>query len=133
MYAEVRDIAFESIETKSREAMTGMRLRHRQPRGWLGVVNAALALAGGHAELLRHSERPWASATFSGTRHSVLLEFTGDDGAAAAEHFIEALPEHEFVLPGKLVADAAVTSVEQTMAPEARVLVEAELLLLDDL
>ena len=132
MHADFGRYSSGLIETKSHEPMAGMRLRHRQPRGWLGVVNATLSLAGGHAELLRHSEQPWASATFSGTRHSVLLQFTGDAGAAAAEHLIEVLPEHEFFLPGKLVADAAVTSVEQTVGADARVLVEAELLLLDD-
>ena len=51
------------------------------------------ALAGGHAELLTHSERSWASVTFAGTRHRIDLAFAGEDGIEAAENFIAWLPE----------------------------------------
>jgi hypothetical protein len=91
-----------------------------------------LGLAGEHAALLGHVETPWASITFSGTRHAVALEFTGNDGAESAERFIEALPEHEFAIQRKLVADAAIVAVRQVMVPERRVAIDVELLLLDD-
>jgi hypothetical protein len=99
---------------------------------WLPLLSALMELAGGKAELLRHAERGWASVTFSGTRHCVVLTFTGAEAVAAGEAFIEALPDHEFSIPRQLVADAAVVAVEQTALPEPRLEVTAELLLLED-
>jgi hypothetical protein len=101
-------------------------------RPWLPLLSAVLGLAGGKAELLRHTVRPWASVTFSGSRHVISLSFTGEEAMAAGEAFIETLPEHEFAIPGKLVADATVVAVEQQMQPEPKLTVEAELLVLDE-
>ena len=101
-------------------------------RPWLSLLNALLELAGGKAELLRHAEKPWASITFSGSRHSVALSFAGTEAIEAGEHFLELLPEHEFAIPSQLVADAAVISVVHEVLPEPRMIVEAELLLLED-
>jgi hypothetical protein len=107
-----------------------------RPRGrrhpWMQLLSAVLQLAGGKAELLRHAERPWASATFSGTRHTLALSFAGTEAVAAGEAFIAALPEHEFAIPGQLVADAAVVAAEHEMLPEPTLVVEAQLLLLDE-
>jgi hypothetical protein len=114
-----------------KEMLATLRPR-RQGRPWLQLLNAVLGLAGEHAVLLSHNETTWASITFSGTRHIVALEFVGETGAEAAERFVEALPEHEFTIPHKLVADAAVTGVEQAILPERRTRIEAELLLLDE-
>jgi len=100
--------------------------------GWRPLLTAVMELAGGKGELLRHAERPWASVTFSGTRHTIALCFTGPEATAAGEAFLEAVPEHEFALPGQLVADAAVTVVGQEMVPEPKLTVEVELLLLAD-
>ena len=106
--------------------------RHR-PRGpWMHLLSALLGLAGGKAELIRHSERAWASVTFSGTRHTVVLAFTGAEAVAAGEAFIDALPGHEFTLPRQLVADAAVTSAAHVLLPEPKLSVEVELLLLEE-
>ena len=101
-------------------------------RPWLALLSALFDLAQGQAELVRHSERNWASATFAGTRHNVTLAFTGVAAIAAAEALIEAVPEHEFTIPDQLVADAAIVSVEQVALPEPRIVVELELLLLED-
>lgn len=107
--------------------------RHGGRRGpWLPLVSALMELAERKADLVRHSERSWASATFSGTRHEVVLSFAGGEAIAAGERFIEALPEHEFAIAGNLVADAAVIAAEHTALPEPRLEVTAELLLLED-
>ncbi len=100
-------------------------------RPWRALLAAVAELAGGKAELLRHVERPWASVTFSGTRHTLALAFTGREAVAAGETFIAALPDHEFTIPRQLVADAAVTAVEHDLAPEPKLTVEVELLLLE--
>ena len=106
--------------------------RPRAPRPWMALLSALLRLARGKAELVRHAERPWASVTFSGSRHSVVLAFTGTEAVAAGEAFIAALPDHEFAIPRQLVADAAVVAVEHALLPEPGLTVEADLLLLED-
>ena len=54
------------------------------------------------------------------------------EAVAAGELFIDALPEHEFAIVGSLVADAAITAVEHTALPEPKLVVTAELLLLEE-
>lgn len=90
------------------------------------------SLSGGHARIASHHETAWASITFAGTRHRLELLFEGLDAVAAGEDFIEALPEHEFAIPRQLVADAAVMEVDHRLAPEPRLAVSVELLLLED-
>jgi hypothetical protein len=109
--------------------------RPRRPRrgNWMRLLGQVLKLAGGHGELLRHDERPWASVTFSGTRHTIALAFEGADAVAAAEIVIDRLADHEFDVPGHIVADAQVREVTQTFSPSHKMLVEMEILLLEDL
>jgi len=89
-------------------------------------------LARGHALITAHSEKSWASITFAGTRHRLDLSFDGAEAIEAGERFIAYLPEHEFAIPKQLVADAAVTSVDHRIGPDARMDVRVELLLLDE-
>jgi len=53
-------------------------------------------------------------------------------GGSARERFIAALPEHEFAIPGQLVADASVTEAEHRLLPAPRLVVRCELLLLEE-
>jgi hypothetical protein len=101
-------------------------------RPWLGVLSAVLELAQGKGELVRHAERPWASVTFAGTRHSVVLAFSGAEAVAAGEDFIACLPDHEFAIPGQLVADACIVRVDHATLPDTRLECEVELLLLEE-
>ncbi|MEK6542133.1 MAG: hypothetical protein AABZ45_08450 [Pseudomonadota bacterium] len=68
-----------------------------------------LTLLGPNAELIEAQERPWASATFSGARHIITLRMRLDSADASAPSALLALPDHEFLLPGEIVADCAVT------------------------
>ena len=96
-------------------------------------VRAAIAgLAGGHGTVLAHEEKAWASITFAGTRHEVVLEFCGPEAVAGGEELIERLPDHEFALPGQLVADATVTKVDHRFGAMERLEVTAVLLLLEE-
>lgn len=113
------------------QALGGGAARQRTP--WLPLLSALLELAHGHAALIQHCERAWASATFSGTRHTVRLAFAGDEAVAAGEEFIAALPEHEFAIPRQLVADAAVLCADHVLLPQPMLEVEVQLLLLEDL
>ncbi|MCC6941733.1 MAG: hypothetical protein IT551_09030 [Novosphingobium sp.] len=88
-------------------------------------------LAGPLADVISHDEAPWASITFTGARHSVVLRFAGSDAVSDGERFIAALPDHEFQLRSRLVADASVTRVDHEVLPAPLMEVECELLLLD--
>jgi hypothetical protein len=101
-------------------------------RPWLQLLSEIMTLAENRAVLIRHSERAWASVTFTGTRHSVTLAFNDPAAIAAGERFIAALPDHEFTIPRQLVADAAVAEVEHTAAPDERLVVTCDLLLLEE-
>ncbi|NVD43660.1 hypothetical protein HUV48_01340 [Altererythrobacter sp. HHU K3-1] len=92
--------------------------------------DALLALSDHRGQVLDHSEKSWASVTFSGARHTVTMLFAGAEAAAAAEFFIAALPEHEFTIPRRLVADATICEVEHRMVPSPRMVVRCEILLL---
>jgi hypothetical protein len=96
------------------------------------VRTALKALAGGQGTLASHDETAWASITFSGTRHAVALEFCGAEAVAGGEELIERLPDHEFTLPGQLVADATITKVDHRFGAMERLEVTAVLLLLDE-
>ncbi|GGC21787.1 hypothetical protein GCM10011371_06770 [Novosphingobium marinum] len=118
------------IDVETDRQMISATRRGRRP--WIQLLSAILKLAGPRAELLRHSEKPWASVTFSGTRHTIELTFAGAEAVEAGESFIAALPDHEFEISGQLVADATVTSVDHTGEPAAVLTVACELLLLED-
>lgn len=89
-------------------------------------------LAGGHAQVATHSEHGWASITFAGTRHLLELHFAGEPAVAAGELLIDALPDHEFKIPGQLVADANVVGVDHCLSPDPLMKVHVELLLLEE-
>ena len=96
------------------------------------LVAELLALADGHGELLEHRQRAWASVTFSGTRHEIALRFAGEDAVAAGERLIAEAGEHEFAVPGQLVADVAVVAVDSMLLPEPATTVRLEVLTLEE-
>lgn len=100
---------------------TGNRLRE-----------ALMALGDFRGQVITHTERAWASITFAGARHTLALLFAGEEAVEAGERFIAALPDHEFALPGHLVADATVTEAEHRLLPTPRLVVQCELLLLEE-
>lgn len=93
---------------------------------------AVLALGDFRGQIITHTEKAWASITFSGARHTLALLFAGEEAVEAGERFLAALPDHEFAIPGQLVADAAVTEAEHRLLPRPRLVVQCELLLLDE-
>ena len=103
--------------------------RRKGPREKLAA--ALLELANGLGRIEAHREKSWASITFAGARHRVDIVFEGVDEVEAGECFIAFLPEHEFAIPGQLVADAAVTAVDHSLDPPL-MRVTCELLLLEE-
>ena len=117
------------LEFKAADAAQARALK-RDPANQL--IAALFALGGGHGALLRHEERAWASITFAGSRHTLAFRFAGDAAVAAGERFVAALPEHEFAIPHRLVADATVVAVRHALVPEAVMEVACEVLLLEE-
>ncbi|MFN6936206.1 MAG: hypothetical protein ACK4NZ_13780, partial [Tsuneonella sp.] len=74
----------------------------------------------------------WATITFEGARHTFELAFEGQVAVDNGEAFVAELPDHEFSVPGHLVAEATVVAVDHALAPEPRMTVTCELLLLKD-
>lgn len=113
------------LETKSRSS---------RPRRSVGdrLRDALLVLASGEANLLSHQEKAWASVTFSGTRHELVLEFDGEQSVVAGELFVATLPNHEFAIAGQLVADAVISQVCHSTFPQPRMEVHCTILLLVD-
>ncbi|WP_245647739.1 hypothetical protein [Novosphingobium lentum] len=95
------------------------------------LVDALRAVAPS-AVLVAREETPWASITFSGSRHRFTLAFTGPDAIAEGEALIATLPDHEFTVPGRLVADATIVAASHAQLPTPSLEVVAEILLLDD-
>jgi len=129
--------AARSCETKSMSVdgwgFTASRRRRRSRRTIADRLrDALLDLADGEASVLTHEETAWSSITFSGTRHEVVLDFDGHEAAIAGERFIAELPEHEFRIPGQLVADADVREVEHKFGSQERLIVTAVLLLVEE-
>jgi hypothetical protein len=124
---------FDQIEVKSASFAGGIA-RFPRPRRTLAdrVRAGLLELTCGHGTVLSHEEKAWASITFAGTRHEVVLEFCGAEAVAGGEELIERLPDHEFTLPGQLVADATVTKVDHRFGAMERLEVTAVLLLLEE-
>lgn len=121
------------FETKSANASARTTTRYR-PRRTLSdrVHDAVMALAKGEAEMLSHEETAWASITFAGTRHEMVLDFQGAQAVEAGENFIANLPEHEFTIPSQLVAEASVTEVDHRFGADEQMTVTAVLLLLEE-
>lgn len=126
----VTRIAASDTTTRNIEPRDTRRRIRRGPRDHLR--DALVTLSGGHGLITQHRERSWASITFTGTRHHLTLDFSGHEACDAGESFVAALPEHEFTIPGQLVADATITSVDNTVLPEPCMIAECELLLLND-
>jgi len=54
--------------------------------------------------------RSWASITFSGERHRIVLRLAGEGADAAADRFLDGLAEREFALDGHILADITLVS-----------------------
>ncbi|WP_235054391.1 hypothetical protein [Novosphingobium lindaniclasticum] len=121
-----------SMLQSAREAVGASAPRAFSRGPWLPLLAELLKLAGSRVEFLRHAERPWSSAMFCGSRHTVALAFNDRQAIADGERLIEALPEHEFAIPGQLVADAAISAADHRAGPLPSLTLEIELLLLEE-
>ncbi|HQS95855.1 MAG: hypothetical protein B7X90_07735 [Novosphingobium sp. 17-62-19] len=118
-----------AFETKS---SVGTTLPPRRLGTAERLLRSVRDIAGPLAEVVSHAEAPWASITFSGARHTLVLRFAGSDAVSDGEGFVTSLPEHEFRVRGQLVADATITRVDHELLPAPLMEVECEILLLSE-
>lgn len=81
------------------------------------------------AELRIEAMRHWHSMTFHGQQLTLSARIGGPDPEQRAAKFASYLPQHEFAIPGQLVADATVVSIRET---SDGVVLSIEALVLDD-
>ena len=107
-------------------------IREPGQRCWPRLRKAIETMIAPDGRIVAHHEEPWASATFTGSRHQLTLQFSGTAAIMQAEQIIADLPEHEFSVPGYLVADARVVAVDHDLRTAPQMIVTTELLVLDD-
>lgn len=71
------------------------------------------------------TSRPWASITFAGERHRVLLCLPGPGAQAAVDAFLDGLEDREFALRGHVVADIEATGIQRDGDGQIRLALEA--------
>lgn len=86
------------------------------------LLAALLERAGPGSEIAWDSLTAWASATFIGARHGLVLILRSEDSSLRADALAAMLPEADFAIPGHLVADLAVERQPDGEAGEARLL-----------
>lgn len=118
---------------QSRDSASALPAGKRQRRSVSDRVREALdELCGSRGNIVTHREKAWASITFAGTRHEIMITFDDETAIQAGETFIATLPDHEFAIPGQLVAEASIASVDHTLHPQPRLVVKVSLLLLEE-
>jgi hypothetical protein len=126
------------LETKSADPVSDHSAPHRphpmRARRTTAdrLREALIKLSGQCATCVKHEEKAWSSITFSGTRHEITLRFEGAEAVAQGEELMEVLPEHEFTIPGQLVADATIREVDHRFGMHERLVITAVLLLLEE-
>lgn len=76
--------------------------------------------------ITRSDASRWASATFNGARHELVLAATASE---AVERWLSDLPEADLPLPGHLVADLKIVAMAQS---EQALTVTLEVLTVED-
>jgi len=105
---------------------------HRpRPTSGQRLAQALFDCAGPLARLVRHGETQWASATFTGSRHTFVLRFHGDEAVAAAEALALAVSDADIEIQHALIAEITVTAFRQTLLPHPEAEIEVSALLLD--
>ncbi len=109
------------------------RVAEHRPRVTSGqrLAQALFGRAGPLVRLVRHGETQWASATFTGARHTFVLRFQGAQAVEHAEQLTAAIGDDDITIKGALIAELTVTRFTQTVLPEPEAEIEISALLLD--
>lgn len=93
------------------------------------MLAAALADLGPSGWIVRREGTRWASATFTGMRHRIEMQFAGIEAIETGRTLASILPEHEFALHRHIVADI---SVIRSVEADAVLTLEIEALTVED-
>lgn len=78
------------------------------------LIAQLLQFAGPESSVIATSSRPWASATFIGARHTIVLKMVGTGHMERATKFAEMVPDAELSISGHIVADICVDESSYT-------------------
>tara|TARA_R110000787_G_scaffold171453_1_gene284105 strand:- start:286 stop:750 length:465 start_codon:yes stop_codon:yes gene_type:complete len=108
--SQAKTDAIVTVPTTRRHQRLRMREWPRAPRRdpHTRLIAQLLELAGPESSVIATSSRPWASATFQGAQHRIILKLTGPHQGESADRLIDRLPDAEFSIMGHIVADACV-------------------------
>jgi len=90
----------------------------RAIRAWFVSVGAPLSFESA-------TSRAWASITFAGERHRLVLRLPGPGAQAAADAFLDGLADREFSLRDHILADIEATDMARDVDGEVRLTLEA--------
>ena len=93
------------------------------------LAAALVELGNSSAHIVRREGTNWASATFTGMRHKVEMQFPGMKAIEAGRTLASILPEHEFTLRGHIVADI---SAKRSVETDGVLTLEIEALTVED-
>jgi len=89
------------------------------------VIGANFVTLGAAVTFESLTSRPWASITFAGERHGLVLCLPGPGAGAAVDAFLDGLADREFALRGHVVADIEATGVRHEEDGQIRLTLEA--------
>ena len=99
-----------------------------------GLLRALLQRAGidrNRILLTEFRSTAWNSLTFDGERHVIRLRIPGPGAAAVLARLVGGLEEHEFAIPGHVVADIAVAG-DPAPQDDGAILIDLEALTVAD-
>ncbi len=93
------------------------------------LAGALMEEAGGYGQIIRREGTSWGSATFTGMRHKIEMDFIGAAAMRAGKTLAAGLNEREFELRDHIVADIGIVrQVEKNGA----LMLEIEALTVED-
>jgi hypothetical protein len=82
------------------------------------AVSATFRTFQGRIEVADMASQPWASATFSGARHTFELRLRGESAGEAVSAFLAELEHVEVALRGHFLADLAATGEPRALGED---------------
>lgn len=95
-------------------------------------IQRAIARMAPAGELVGCTFQDWRTITFAGSRYQLTLRFSGEEAVEQGERLCDALPEHEFRIPGHMVVEATILRTENRYGRTPELTVTAQILLLKE-
>lgn len=96
------------------------------------MVRDLCAVVDNKCRVLFHSETPWISMTFAGSRHTIDMQFLGEEEITAGEALIATLPGSEGRMAGQLMVSASILWTERRFLTQPSLTARIEIMALND-